>query len=87
MINKIFILFGVALMVFLSACSVQKADSSGLCTDLGGNWVDSANECEYISQGDCENIGGSFNECASACRNDPNAELCTLQCVPVCSLG
>ena len=55
------------------------------CTDHGGKWVEEHEECENISEKDCKEIGGEFNECASACRNDPDAEICTLQCVPLCS--
>lgn len=57
------------------------------CEDLGGNWISSANECEGISKDTCEDLGGNFNECASACRNDPNASICTLQCVLVCKFN
>lgn len=57
-----------------------------ICEDLGGNWVEGFNECEYISPSDCELLGGVYYECESACRNDPDAEICTLQCVMVCKL-
>ncbi|MFC2162672.1 Kazal-type serine protease inhibitor domain-containing protein [Candidatus Altiarchaeota archaeon] len=67
-------------------CKTEKADDlQGLCNDLGGKWLEAPKECEGISKDDCEANGGSHNECASACRNDPNAEICTLQCVLVCS--
>jgi hypothetical protein len=55
-----------------------------LCTEEGGNWIDDAQECEGIPKETCENLGGNFNECASACRNDPDAVVCTMQCVLVC---
>lgn len=54
------------------------------CLAQKGTWVASASECEGISQEMCEDLGGKFNECASACRNQPEAEMCTLQCVLVC---
>ncbi|NQU99015.1 hypothetical protein HQ533_06145 [Candidatus Woesearchaeota archaeon] len=54
------------------------------CEYLEGTWVEGFNECEYISEDQCTTIGGTFNECASACRNDPDAEMCTMQCVIVC---
>lgn len=57
------------------------------CIALGGIWVDSVKECEYISADECDRLGGVFNECASACRNDPTAEICTMQCVLVCDLS
>jgi hypothetical protein len=56
-----------------------------ICESYKGTWVDSTFECEGISEENCEDLTGSFNECASACRNNPEAEVCTLQCVPVCS--
>ena len=34
----------------------------------------------------CSLLGGEFRECESACRNDPFAEICTAQCVIVCSV-
>ncbi len=42
------------------------------------------NECGGISKEICEEIWWNFNECASACRNNPEAEICTMQCVAVC---
>lgn len=56
------------------------------CVEMGGEWIPEASECEYISQEDCTMLGGEFNECGSACRNDPEAQMCTMQCVPYCSL-
>lgn len=35
----------------------------------------------------CESAGGHFNECASACRNNPDAEVCILVCVQECECG
>lgn len=55
------------------------------CENLGGEWLGQFSECEGISQEDCEQMGGNFDNCASACRNDPNATVCTMQCVMVCS--
>ena len=55
------------------------------CEEKEGTWIESPKECEYINEADCLNLEGTFNECSSACRNDPNAEICTMQCVPVCS--
>jgi hypothetical protein len=54
------------------------------CKEAGLTWVAEYRECAGISQEACEASGGSFNECASACRHDPEAEVCTLQCVLVC---
>jgi putative hemolysin len=58
-----------------------------VCEKNDGYWIDSANECEGISQQMCEENGGEFNECGSACRNDPDAEMCTMQCVTFCDFS
>ncbi|MCF7799046.1 hypothetical protein K9M74_04020 [Candidatus Woesearchaeota archaeon] len=57
------------------------------CEVLGGNWIATSAECEGISQVDCEQLGGNFNSFALACRNDPNALVCTKQCVFVCEFN
>jgi len=54
------------------------------CIAYHGEWVSDSKECENISSEDCLSNGGYFNECASACRNNPEATVCTMQCVPVC---
>jgi hypothetical protein len=61
--------------------------TSQICIESGGNWIESANECENISPNFCQEIGGTFNECGSTCRNDPNATICTKQCVQFCSFN
>lgn len=66
------------------ACVDEKPNPEGACLSFDGNWLEATQECEGMAQEQCENLGGSYNECASACRNDPGAELCTLQCVQVC---
>lgn len=62
----------------------QEVTLEDRCKYNGGNWIKSAQECEGISKDVCSQIGGNFNECESACRNDPNAQMCTMQCVQVC---
>lgn len=64
--------------------SVSRAES---CSAAGGTWLAEHQECEYISAEWCADQGGEFSECASACRHDPNAEICTMQCVQVCSFS
>lgn len=59
-------------------------DKFDACEVMQGTPLPQFNQCEYISQDACDYLGGEFLECASACRNDPNAEICTLQCVQVC---
>jgi len=54
------------------------------CEDQGGNWLPEHDECEYVGQDWCEEYGATFLECESACRHQPDAQVCTLQCVPVC---
>ncbi len=55
------------------------------CLENDGIWIDEHEECENISESVCKELNGEFKECESACRNDPTAEFCTLQCVAVCS--
>ena len=62
----------------------KKMSPQGFCQSNGGNWLPEFIECEGISSDQCKVIGGEFKECESACRHDPKAEVCTLQCVPVC---
>lgn len=54
------------------------------CADVGGTWSIEFQECLGITGESCAEIGGNWNDCASACRNNPNAEFCTMQCVQVC---
>jgi hypothetical protein len=60
-------------------------EKNNICELAGGIWLEQYNECEYISKSLCEKYDGVFDECASACRNDPDAEICTMQCVQVCT--
>lgn len=70
------------------ACANQpdapEVDPEGACLSFDGNWLTDSNECEGMPKDMCEELGGTYNECASACRNDPEAEMCTMQCVLVC---
>lgn len=63
---------------------VEEINLEGACLSFDGVWVEEANECEGMGKEMCEDLGGTFNECASACRNNPDAQVCTLQCVLVC---
>lgn len=56
------------------------------CIASNGEWSEEFQECTGIDQNSCVALGGEFNECASACRNDTAAEICTMQCVQVCTL-
>ena len=56
------------------------------CTKYGGKWLPGFNECENISEDRCSEMNGTFKECESACRHNPDAEMCTMQCVLVCKI-
>ena len=64
-----------------AAVSQEIADS---CTTNWGTWLPEHNECEGVGEDWCTENGGEFYECESACRNNPEAEICTMQCVLVC---
>lgn len=86
---------------FANNCLAEKAGASNIvpgecqddvnledaCLSFDGDWVEEHDECEGMSQTMCENLGGRFDECASACRHVPTAEICTKQCVVVCSFA
>lgn len=57
------------------------------CNAVSGNWNSLYGECLGVSESTCQNIGGKFNPCASACRHDPSAMICTMQCVLVCKVN
>lgn len=66
--------------------TTTKTSTAGTaCEQNGGTWSEQYKECTGIDQTTCSAIKGTFNECASACRHDPNAQVCTLQCVLVCT--
>lgn len=86
---------------FSNACEAQKEgarilyegecmdepDPEGACLSFDGTWVEETQECEGMPETMCEELGGSFDACASACRNRPDAQVCTMQCVPVCDFS
>ncbi|KEI69553.1 hypothetical protein [Endozoicomonas elysicola] len=53
----------------------------------GSRWLEEQQECEYMAEEICAELGGDFDPCASACRNDPEAMVCVLMCVQVCSFA
>lgn len=65
---------------------LSDAMAQNLCNSRGGQWSEKVRECLGVDKNVCESIGGQFNECASACRNNPEAQVCTMQCVQVCSI-
>lgn len=58
-----------------------------ICLERNGTWIDEVNECEGISKQVCEEYQGEFISCGSACRNDPDAQVCTQQCVAYCDFS
>jgi len=66
--------------------NLSDAMAQNLCNSRGGQWSEKVRECLGVDKNVCESIGGQFNECASACRNNPEAQVCTMQCVQVCSI-
>lgn len=64
--------------------STAISNNGSACTSKGGQWSAQFKECTGVDGAVCTEIGGQFNECASACRNDPSAQMCTMQCVQVC---
>lgn len=57
------------------------------CIESNGKWNEEYKECTGISQTQCTNLGGTFDECASACRHNPEAEACIMMCVQVCTFN
>lgn len=57
------------------------------CGKAWGIRIDEFNECEGIDGTTCGELGGTYNDCASACRHEPEGTLCTMQCVQVCTFG
>lgn len=57
------------------------------CDKRNGVWYEKTKVCEanQLSKDECIKQNGEFNECNSACRNDPDAQICTMQCVVTCS--
>ncbi len=58
-----------------------------LCQQKNGLYFPTEKICEVnqLSKTQCLSQNGQFNECASACRHDPKAEICTMQCVLTCT--
>lgn len=62
----------------------EDLEVSEMCERFRGTWLEDTKECERVSEENCDEMGGTFNECASACRNNEENRLCTMQCVLVC---
>jgi len=60
-----------------------------LCGSYQGKWIAEYKECILLEIPlQCSLLGGVYNECASACRNDPDFPnvICSDNCVEVCSI-
>ncbi|PIR58726.1 MAG: hypothetical protein COU69_04170 [Candidatus Pacebacteria bacterium CG10_big_fil_rev_8_21_14_0_10_56_10] len=80
-------ILGTVLAVSLGRPPAEQDQLAERCQQRGGTWLSEFNECEHVDSQACDDLGGSFQSCASACRHDPQAEVCTEQCEPVCSFG
>lgn len=66
--------------------SVPASIAENLCRSNGGEWSTTFRECLNVGKQMCSDIGGNYNECASACRHNPDAEVCPTYCVEVCTI-
>jgi hypothetical protein len=73
-----------AAVITAGECVDEEVNLEGACLSFDGIWLEESKECEGMGEQMCNDLGGTFNECASACRNNPEAEICTMQCVLVC---
>lgn len=82
------IIFLIATILLIAGCTSAGTKNKNLstsCQEHKGTWIEVSQECEYPDSREwCEEAGGEFKECESACRNNPDAEICTMQCVIVC---
>lgn len=58
------------------------------CEIYGGKWIVEFNECEGLRYTQCEELGGIFDDCASACRHNPDPQaVCIQMCIPLCTFN
>jgi Omp85 superfamily domain len=75
----------VAVSTMVIAQEGHTVDLAKACQNKSGTWLEKYSECEFAGSQWCAASGGRFDECASACRHNPDpAAQCTMQCVPVC---
>jgi len=67
---------------------VTLGDQKVFCERDNGVWYSDDNTCEKnsLTKEECLAQDGVFVECASACRHNPKAEICTAQCVQTCTV-
>jgi hypothetical protein len=64
----------------------EREDTASSCAAAGGKWNATYRECEGVDEDACAIIGGKFDDCASACRHNPDKDApCIMMCVAVCS--
>jgi hypothetical protein len=73
--------------IYEGECKEAGIDPKSTCLSFDGIWIEESNECEGMARMQCEELGGVANECASACRNKPETQICTMQCVLVCDFS
>ncbi|TNF35000.1 MAG: hypothetical protein EP312_04940 [Gammaproteobacteria bacterium] len=74
------------LLLVLTACA--SPDGTGMaerCQQQGGQWVAAHQECLEVTADACTGMGGQYQECASPCRHQPDAQMCILRCDVVCA--
>ena len=69
----------------LTEGEISLEDKKMGCELVGGEFNEYG-ECLGIDEMQCDTLGGEWEACGSACRHDPDAELCTMQCVQFCQL-
>lgn len=66
----------------------EELSNKEVCENLGaGEWLEEHKECEGISKELCEQYNGTFNQCGSACRHEPDSDMCIEVCVPYCKFN
>ncbi|HOI59994.1 MAG TPA: hypothetical protein PKU93_01570 [Candidatus Pacearchaeota archaeon] len=81
MYSNLFIIFAI-----INIIGITPTDYKSECLESSGKWIEKHNECEFVGKEWCDQRGGVFNECSSACRHNPKAEMCIMVCVPVCKI-
>lgn len=64
--------------------NIDIVEAARKCKGRGGVWNQEYHECAGVSEIACTAIKGTWNECASACRHQPEAQMCTMQCELIC---
>lgn len=79
------LLLTVGISTIGAAQEGRTAELAKTCQSKSGTWSERYRECEYVDRQWCATAGGRFEECASACRHNPDpATGCTMQCIPLC---